>query len=159
MGSAGSTSVVTFVADDGVNVVSNYATIVVPWDANGNDIPDDWEFRYFNGDLSQTKDGDYDNDKFSNFAEWLASTDPMAAGSYIGWEMQMVVNDGMLLRFQSVDGRTYHIEGNDGDLPNAAAWHHLATVYGTGTQTDWVDNAYPTNAVRHYRIKIPRHVP
>jgi len=159
MGSAGSTSVVTFVADDGVNVVSNYATIVVPWDANGNDIPDDWEFRYFNGDLSQTKDGDYDNDKFSNFAEWLASTDPMAAGSYIGWEMQMVVNDGMMLRFQSVDGRTYHIEGNDGDLPNAAAWHHLATVYGTGTQTDWVDNAYPTNAVRHYRIKIPRHVP
>ena len=159
MGSAGSTSVVSFVADDGVNIVTNSATIIVPWDANGNDIPDDWEFRYFGGDLSQTKEGDYDNDKFSNYAEWVASTDPMAPDSYIGWEMQMVVTNGMMLRFQSISGRAYYIEGNDNDLPNANAWHHLDTVYGAGAYTDWVDTAYPTNAVRHYRIKIPQHAP
>lgn len=155
MGSAGTTNVVAFTADDGYGAVTNTATIVVPWDANGNEIPDDWEFRWFNGDMTQTKDGDADGDGFSNYAEWVASTDPLAEGSYIGWETQFVRSSNTVdLTFQSIPGRRYHIEGNDGDLPDPAQWKYLGFVHSTSTNTAWTDtNAVPP--VRHYRIKIP----
>ena len=160
MGSAGTTNAVSFTADDGIQVVTNTATIVVPWDANGNDIPDDWEFANFDGDMTQTKYGDKDVDDFPNFAEWVASTDPNAPGSYIGWETMAKVTNGMSLTFQAVQGRTYHIEGNDNDLPDPDSWKFLATVVNDGdTVVEWTDTAYPTNAVRHYRIKIPAFAP
>ena len=69
-----------------MQTVTNIATIVVPWDANGNDMPDDWEFDRFDGDMTQTSVGDFDDDGFPNYSEWVASTDPNAPGSYIGWE-------------------------------------------------------------------------
>ena len=160
MGSAGTTNVVAFTADDGVQTITNTATIVVPWDANGNDIPDDWEFARFDGDMAQAKFGDKDVDGFPNYAEWVASTDPNAPGSYIGWETMVKVTNGMSLTFQAVQGRTYHIEGNDNDLPDSDAWTWLATVVNDGdTVVEWTDTAYPTNAIRNYRIKIPAFVP
>jgi hypothetical protein len=39
MGTAGTTNSIDFTADDGVQVVTNTATIVVPWDANANSMP------------------------------------------------------------------------------------------------------------------------
>ena len=155
LGSAGTTHAVTFTADDGSVVVTNTATIIVPWDANGNDIPDDWEFHWFDGDLTHTKDGDADGDGFSNYAEWVASTDPLAEGSYIGWESQFVTSTNTVqLTFKSIPNRWYHIEGNDGDLPDPGQWKHLGSVKSTSTTTAWTDtNALPP--IRHYRIKIP----
>lgn len=155
MGSAGTTSTVSFTANDGTVTVTNFATIIVPWDANGNDIPDDWEYLWFHGDMSQTKDGDADGDGFPNYAEWIASTDPMSSGSFIGWESQYAVNSNTVnLTFRSVPNRWYHIEGNDGVLSNPNQWMYLGSVQSSTTNTLWTDtNAVPT--VRHYRIKIP----
>lgn len=155
MGSAGTTSIVSFTANDGLVTVTNTAVIVVPWDANGNDIPDDWEFLWFHGDMSQTRDGDADNDGFPNYAEWIASTDPMSDGSYIGWEGQYVVNSNTVdLTFKSVPDRWYYIEGNTGILSDPTNWVYLGSVQSSSTNTLWTDtNAVPT--VRHYRIKIP----
>ncbi len=158
--SAGTTNVVMFTADDGVNTTTNFAVIVVPWDANGNDIPDDWEFRWFGGDMSQTKNGDFDVDGFPNYAEWVASTDPSAPGSYIGWETLLKVSGGMSLTFQAVPSRTYHIEGNDNELPAPDGWKHLVTLVNDGDNlVEWTDTSSPTNAIRHYRIKIPAFTP
>lgn len=160
MGSAGKTHSVAFTADDGVQTVTNTVQIVVPLDSNDNGMPDDWEFLWFKGDMSQTKYGDKDGDGFPNYNEWVASTDPDAPGSYIGWESLFKMSGGMSLMFQAVPGRIYHIECNDNDLPNPAEWRHLATVTnGGGNQVEWEDTAYPTNSVRHYRIKIPAFVP
>ena len=40
------------------------------------------------------------------------------------------------------------------------AWKFLATVVNDGDDVvEWTDTAYPTNGVRHYRIKIPAFVP
>ena len=107
----------SFTANDGVQVVTNSATIVVPWDANGNGMPDDWEFRWFNGVMTQHSHWRADDDGFPNYSEWVASTDPNAPGSYIGWETQAKVSGGMRLTFQAIPSRTYHIEGNDNQLP------------------------------------------
>lgn len=160
MYSAGTTNVVAFTADDGVHVVTNFAAIVVPWDANGNGMPDDWEYARFNGVMTNTASGDADSDGFPNYSEWVASTDPTAPGSYIGWETLLKVSGSMTLTFQAIPGRTYHIEGNDNELPVPGAWKFLATVVNDGDEVvAWTDTAYPTNGVRHYRIKIPAFVP
>lgn len=160
MNSAGTTSVVAFTAADGVQVATNAVAIVVPWDANGNGIPDDWEFARFNGVMTNAASGDFDGDGFSNYAEWVANTDPRAPGSYVGWENRIVVASNVVqVTFQSVPGRTYHIQGFDNVLTAPGVeWTNLATVVAAGTNTAWTDtNALPN--IRNYRIKIPFHQP
>ena len=157
---AGTTNVVEFTADDGVQVVTNSATIVVPWDANGNGIPDDWEFANFSGSMTNTANGDFDGDGFNNYAEWVANTDPEAPGSYVGWENKIIISSNTVqVTFQSVAGRTYHIQGFDGVLTAPGViWTNLATVVATTTNTAWTDtNALPN--IRNYRIKIPYFQP
>ncbi len=158
LGCAGTTNVVVFTADDGSEVVSNSVTIVVPWDANGNGMPDDWEFSYF-GDLNETADGDFDGDSFANYAEWVASTDPNAPGSYIGWQNKFTLaSNQVALTFQTLSGRTYHIEGLDGQLNSTNQWRSLGSLVSTSSLTIWTDtNATP--AIRNYRIKIPAYAP
>lgn len=162
LGCAGTTNLVAFTANDGIYGVTNTVTIVVPWDANNNGMPDDWEFLWFDGDMTQTADGDKDDDGFPNYNEWVASTDPDAPGSYIGWETMFKVSGGMSLTFQAVPGRTYHIEGKD-DLPMGTnLWRTLGSVTNDGdNMAEWTDTAYPTNGLpaRIYRIKIPAFVP
>ncbi len=162
MGAAGTSNVVWFTADDGVNVVTNTATILVPWDANANGIADDWEYLRFNGSMTNNANGDADGDGFPNYNEWVASTDPLSPGSYIGWESLFKVTNGVGLRltFQAVPGRIYHIEGNNNELPTPSSWTFLGSVTnGGGNEAEWIDLAYPTNSIRHYRIKIPAFVP
>lgn len=160
MYSAGTTNVVEFTADDGVQAATNTVAIVVPWDANGNGMPDDWEFAWFDGKLTNTAAGDVDGDGFSNYSEWVANTDPQAPGSYVGWENKMVLSSNTVqVTFRSVAGRTYHIEGFDGVLTApGVVWTNLSTVVATTTNTAWTDtNALPD--IRNYRIKIPYFQP
>ena len=144
----------TFTADDGNSTTSAAVAITVPWDADGDDMPDDWEYLKF-GTTSNAAAGDWDGDGFPNYNEWVASTDPDAPGSYIGWENQYVVTtSSVALTFQSVTGRTYHIEGKDGNMDATNLWHSLDTVVSTSSVTIWIDtNATPRT--RNYRIKIP----
>jgi len=160
MGTAGTTNLIDFTADDGVYVVTNVATIVVPWDDNANSMPDDWEFAWFGGDMSQTEGGDADSDGFINYYEWVASTDPMAPGSYIGWETLIRSATNVSLTFQAVPGRIYHIEGRENQMANTNTWLPLGSVTNDGdTVGEWVDIEFPQNMTRMYRIKIPAFVP
>ena len=161
MGIAGTTNVIGFTASDGIDVATNRMTVVVPYDANGNDMPDDWELHYFGG-FGQGKDGDYDGDGFSNYAEWVASTDPSVPGDYIGWEMQYEApGGGLTLVFRAKPGGIYHFEGKDRSMDDETSdWFPLGTLTnGSGDTAEWTDANYPTNAARYYRIKIPRHQP
>jgi hypothetical protein len=160
LGTAGTTNVIAFTATDGTHVVTNFATIVVPWDANANGMPDDWEFHYF-GDLNQTAGGDFDNDGFSNYAEWVASTDPNAPGSYIGWEWQGKSGGDWSLTFQAKPYGVYHIEGKDQTMMNnITVWTPLGSLTnGAGTTAQWTDTNPPVSGVRYYRIKIPKYSP
>lgn len=51
-----------------------------PGDTDGDGLPDAWELDHF-GSLDQTADGDFDQDGYSNLAEYLAVTDPVSAAS------------------------------------------------------------------------------
>ena len=158
--SAGTTNLVIFTADDGVQVVTNTATIIVPWDANLNGMPDDWEFLWFDGDMAQTADGDFDDDGFPNYAEWVASTDPSAPGSYVGWEQMFKVGSSMTLTFQAIPGRTYHVQGSDNLVGGEPLWLPLGSVTNDGdNEVEWTDTNAPAAGVRSYRIKIPAFAP
>lgn len=160
MYSAGTTNLVSFTADDGVHTVTGQVSIIVPWDANGNGMPDDWEYLWFDGDMTQTAEGDYDEDSFPNYAEWVASTDPGAPGSYVGWDLMYKVGSTMTLTFQAVPGRIYHVEGRDTLVNESAGWFPLGSVTNDGDNiVQWTDASYPSNTLRNYRIKIPSHAP
>jgi hypothetical protein len=131
----------------------------VPWDANGNGMPDDWEFFYF-GNLLQTADGDFDGDSFPNYAEWIASTDPSAPGDYIGWDWQGKEGGLWKLTFKARPGGVYHVEGKDDGVMGQTVWTHLGSLTnGAGDTAEWVDVEYPETGTRYYRIKIPRFSP
>lgn len=157
---AGTTNWVTFTADDGVFVVSNTVAIIVPWDANGNGMPDDWEYRWFQGNMNQTAEGDFDGDDFPNYSEWVASTDPAAPGSYIGWESMFRAGTNLSLTFQAVPGRTYHIEARPEMAAGSPEWAWMGSVTNDGDNSvTWTDTTYNTNTPRFYRIKVPAFTP
>jgi len=147
-----------FTADDGTDTTNAAVTITVPWDADGDGMPDDWELLKI-GTTTNAPDGDWDGDGFPNFNEWVASTDPNSSGSYIGWENQFVVSSNTLrLTFKAIVGRDYTIEGLDGSLMSTNIWKSLEPIVATNNPMTWVDtNAWPT--VRNYRIKIPAYAP
>jgi hypothetical protein len=144
----------TFTADDGTDTTNAAVVITVPWDADADGMPDDWELLTM-GTTTNGPDGDWDGDGFPNYSEWVASTDPNSPGSYIGWENKVVLSSNTVeLTFQSVPGRTYAIEVLDGLLISTNEWHHAETIVSTNDPTTWVDtNALPN--ARNYRIKIP----
>jgi hypothetical protein len=144
----------TFTADDGTSTTSAAVVITVPWDADADGMPDDWELLRM-GSPTNAPDGDWDGDGFPNYSEWVASTDPNAPGSFIGWENKMVISpNSVALTFQSVVGEDYVIEALDGLLASTNEWYYLDNMVSTNDPMTWVDtNALPD--ARNYRIKIP----
>ena len=152
----------SFSATDEFGTIETNVVIVVPWDHDGNGIGDDWEYLQCKAAGKPVApfvpEADDDNDGFSNYAEWIAATNPNSDGSYIGWTSQTVSNGVMTLVFQSVPGATYQIEATTaaGLLPPADSWENVAVaVVSQGEETTWSDPDYKNHPTRIYRIKIP----
>ena len=159
LGQGGRTADVTYAdtvfnAFDGTSATAATVVIVVPWDADLDGMPDDWELLKF-GTVTNAANGDWDGDGFPNYSEWVANTDPQAPGSYVGWENKIVISPtSVALTFQSIVGRSYKIEGLDALLTSTNEWQLLDVVVSTNDPMTWIDtNALPD--VRNYRIKIP----
>lgn len=62
------------------NVSSNHtlSAVFAALDANGNQLPDDWERKYF-GSAVVDPQGDFDGDGVTNYAEYVNGTDPTVA--------------------------------------------------------------------------------
>ncbi|HRT05835.1 MAG TPA: hypothetical protein P5204_09055, partial [Kiritimatiellia bacterium] len=114
-----------FNAFDGTSATAATVVIVVPWDADLDGMPDDWELLKF-GTVTNAANGDWDGDGFPNYSEWVANTDPQAPGSYVGWENKIVISPtSVALTFQSTVGRSYKIEGLDALLTSTNEWRLL----------------------------------
>ncbi|MBP5786897.1 MAG: hypothetical protein J6Y19_03665 [Kiritimatiellae bacterium] len=135
--------------------------IVVPWDADGNGVSDDWEWQHFRKN-NKSYDGkdlnqkDSDDDGFSDYAEWVAGTDPNDDWQYIAWEQQTVHGTNVTLVFRSMEGAPYQIEATDvhGLVAGGTNWQWQANVTGTGDLTEWT-GPRPAGESRMYRIKVP----
>jgi hypothetical protein len=96
-------------------------------DVNENGMADSWEQQEF-GSVSpeRTRLTDTDSDGFTDYAEFVAGTDPMASDSRLVLVTRAtVLNDRARLEWPSENGRAYRVEGSR----DAVHW---------GPMSDWL---------------------
>ncbi|MBN1269693.1 MAG: hypothetical protein JXB04_08905, partial [Kiritimatiellae bacterium] len=167
------TNLLSFVADDqqglANSVVTNLAWIVVPYDWDGDELADGWEWTCFTS-LIHGAAGDYDEDGSDNFTEQVAGTTPTDSNSCFRATAADPVNaGGRSITVGTEAGREYQILYADGsfadDLPwspfantNAGVWIETGTVAGTHTFIDDegadTTGGAPAGGVRHYRVRV-----
>jgi len=106
-------------------------------DANSNGIADAWETNFF-GSLvtNRTHFTDSDSDGMSDYAEFLAGTDPTSASSKFQVSSITMMSDGSFrLIWPSAAGHAYRIYGSTNlfDWTPASDW--VQAVFGTMTYT------------------------
>ena len=145
---------VTFTAQNAAGTDTKTVAIRIPWDSTGNGVSDDWELRKFK---KTNIDGtvDSDDDGFSDYAEYVAGTDPWNENDYIGWSQLVANDDGTVsLSFLAVPGNTYRIEHCDADNLVPDHWTSGPYVTATNDTTTWLDVTVTNAATRNYRIRI-----
>ncbi len=122
-------------------------------DADG--LPDSWERTHFGNILAYDGQDDPDGDGHDNADEFAALTDPMSPASFFRCWAEMG-GGNLVLKFQTMPGRTYRIEWSDRletGLWTAAGLHPPLSLDGTGTVLQFTVPAGIT-ASRFYRIAV-----
>jgi hypothetical protein len=135
-------------------IISAAAFLRLLADSDGDGIPDEWETRFglASGDPSD-RDLDSDLDGMSNWAEYIAGTDPTDELSYLKVDA-LIGGSGAAISFGAVSNRTYTIQFAD-DL-ESGQWFKLGDVVARATNR--VENISDPNFVtnRYYRVATPR---
>jgi len=174
--SVNSTSFVYFVANDQQgrtnSIVTNSATLIVPFDWNSNGISDGWEWDYFQN-LTNTAENDNDDDGATDYNEYIAGTDPTNPASLfkINTIAATAGNTNYGITVATEPGKQYIIEFQDDPLTDGTAWSGFAntndgigTWIETNTQsghytftddftTNTTDNT-PANSYRFYKLNV-----
>jgi len=95
---------------------------------------------------------DSDNDRASNWLEWLAGTNPTNAASVLVLAMPVVEADRVTLTWASVTNRTYYVE-RSADLSGQAAFSLVGTnIAGLAGSTSYADTNAPVAVPAYYRV-------
>src|SRR5262249_24203964 len=97
-------------------VPSGQAALTVLPDADGDGIPDSWESLYFGGPTAADAAQDSDGDKMSNWAEYMAGTDPNDPLSYLKVDQAQpdpASNQWVRIEFHAVAAPTYTVPSSD----------------------------------------------
>ena len=136
-------------------VTSLVATLTVnSLDADGDEMPDEWELAH--GLLTNVNDAnlDADGDGLTNLQEFIAGTDPQSALSSLRVEMLGAGAGSATLRFTAISNRAYTVLYRD-ILPGSA-WTKLADVPSrTTNRVALVPDPNATNHQRYYRLVTP----
>jgi hypothetical protein len=128
-------------------------------DTDHNGIDDTWEMLYFGHLLGAAGAAlDADGDGLSNYAEYLAGTDPTEPGSALRILQANLgpTTNSLQLTFASVPGRTYDLQTTPALAP--PAWTAIQTnILAGGTQTTLLvpANSYPSAAYFRIRLRSP----
>ena len=156
LGAEGTTVVFSSFAADLVDADYNDARDVfvlrfAAADSDHDGLDDDWEMAYF-GTLANDGTGDYDGDGLTDYAEFLAGTDPINDGSVLRvFILRSVSSPAVTLLWPATPGRTYRVQYKDDlatgpwtDLPGQPAY-----TQDTGAQQDTTVSA---GTRRFYRV-------
>ena len=123
-------------------------------DVNSNGMADSWEAQYF-GSISPTRTRftDTDGDGFTDYAEFIAGTNPNLPNSLLKLN-PIVVENSTSLRFTwpSVAGRTYRILGT----VSLTSWTPLTSWIqaSSGTTTTALPPPFPGTNFTHFRLEV-----
>ncbi|HMO49538.1 MAG TPA: hypothetical protein PKE26_03550 [Kiritimatiellia bacterium] len=142
-------------AHDTVKLFGSVTPITPPEDdVNGNGIPDAWEFQFFGRLLSPGETTlDSDGDGLSNWAEFLAGTDPTDAASGLFVEAHFTESGHILVSWNSVTGRAYRIERAEA-LTGTFTPITEGAIPATPPVNSHLDVSVPTHHGRLYRIRL-----
>ncbi len=122
-------------------------------DLDGNGLPDDWERQHFGaaGTPPGGPDADPDHDGMTNYAEYVAGTDPLDPSSAlrldkIDWEGGSVV-----IEVPSIVGRCYRLERTS--KFQSAIWSPVDELPGTGEVLHFRDTASGSDGA-FYRLQV-----
>ena len=115
-----------------------------PLDTDGDDLPDFWEIPCF-GNLLQGRNGDPDGDKRTNYAEFLAMTDPMDINSLLAVTSTKEVldgdNPGVHVTWTTVQSKKYQLYYCDANYSGSMTWLPCGSpMQGTRSAVTFVDN-------------------
>lgn len=121
-------------------------------DADADGVPDLWELRH--GTDPSTADGsaDPDGDRFNNYSEWLAGTDPQDSGSFLRLEA-MPAGPGMItLRFDAQTNRSYTLL--KADTPDSNIWLSATNILASDSNR-LITIPQPVSGKQFYRVTTP----
>jgi len=135
-------------------------------DSDGDGLPDAWE-RLIQADLTQVNPGDdSDGDGMSNLKEYLAGTYAFDPANGFALEITEVREAGARMKFTSIRGRSYRLEGSMDLKEWAPAWFRVpaegaegttrSVFVGTDVRVVEVEAVKPTDQpeTRFYRLMV-----
>ena len=152
--SAANYSVVVTNAGRPAGFTSVNASVAILPDTDGDGIPDAWETLYglLPGSAAD-RDLDADGDGMSNWAEYIAGTNPTNNLSYLKVDAT-VLGGGATVSFGAISNRTYTVQFTD--AVGGGSWNNLADVLARSTnRVETISDPLFTTS-RYYRITTPQ---
>ncbi|HRY50524.1 MAG TPA: lamin tail domain-containing protein [Candidatus Paceibacterota bacterium] len=131
------------------------ANTLIPPDADGDSMPDDWERLHRLDPGFDDAALDPDQDGLINLEEYQTGTDPQDPASVLRMETEVLGPGNVLLRFKGVAGRSYQVQIAD-ELPTQN-WRILFTLEPSATDGE-VKIAAPISLwfpAQFYRVVTP----
>ncbi|MBN2685262.1 MAG: hypothetical protein JXR40_08275 [Pontiellaceae bacterium] len=125
-----------------------------PIDLNGNQIGDTWESAYFGSGQTVIGEMDEDGDGASNYAEYLAGTDPTNQTSCLRLAVESS-GTGLVLSWNTEPNRTYCVSGTTNLLSDT--WVQVAGPWEANdgsTEMEWLETNTDLSWNSNYRIEI-----
>lgn len=131
-------------------------------DADADGVPDTFERQNFTEIYFYNATNDPDTDGMDNYAEYVSDTLPTDSNSFFGVTIRVDSNSIPVVSFNTSTARQYAVEYNSQYVSNFSAWAVATTnaFYGSGGQTNWVDDGseteeHPSNTpARIYRAHV-----
>jgi hypothetical protein len=120
-----------------------------PADTDGDGLPDWWENWYFSSVEACDPSGDPDADGMHNWQEYVAGTDPTAAGSLLRIDVVSAPPD-FQIRWPSVLGRLYTVERSTNAVNYAAIGVDILATPPVNIYSD----SPPAAATYFYRVMV-----
>ena len=99
-------------------------------------------------------DADPDHDGMSNYAEFIAGTNPLDAGSVMKLNLSSNRTNGLTLAFPAISNRSYTIQSTSS--LSTGVWQRLLDVPALPTNTAVQLPVNPTNSARSFRLATPQ---